>query len=569
MKVTTINGEEISKKDARKIKREDGSFGYYKIGNPDIKDSGDCYQINNIFYTIEKKRIVWDYLLKRYVLKTSTFEGVVDSKLNIGSFSNEANVITLYINEVKKLPCMSKDIALELNYIEGSFGIWYNPKYYTYSQIFPRRIVDSNYKNSLQYNFKGYLDSCKKNYAAFKITENSDAEELYALAPHLFDKYSFGIELETTKGLIPDSLYKNLGVMPVRDGSISGLEYVTIPLQGKKGVYAFKQIMEYVIRYTDSNYTCSMHVHVGGVPRTMEFIVAMFKFGYYFQEHLYPIFPGYKRINDGIKRQCYTAPLDSLLMSSLNFKSDTTEKLKEDYQKIVSVLSGHHDLFTKFVDLENIQSHPSDPQENAKWHMKERYKWLNIIPLVFTNKQTTEYRIFTVPDTVDKAFLFLIMSLMMSDFVTRNTQTILAKPSYAKKIDLFNLVEATRVSSVVRHVLQHRHGISGHHTNNKGAFFEESALIMPASASLVGRRLKDEESLEDALQRKREYERAVERHRRAIEGLGNQQQMQALIRTGTIRTNKRVVWEHATIGNASTLNADNIFVTTATNGERI
>ena len=52
MKVTTINGEELLKKNVRKIKREDGSFGYFKIGNIETKDSGDCYLINNIFCTI-------------------------------------------------------------------------------------------------------------------------------------------------------------------------------------------------------------------------------------------------------------------------------------------------------------------------------------------------------------------------------------------------------------------------------------------------------------------------------------------------------------------------------------
>jgi len=496
MKVTTINGEEILKKDARKIKREDGTYGYFKIGNPEIKDSGDCYQINNIFYTLEKKRIVWDHYLKKYVLKSSTIEGIIDKNFKVGSFNNEAPVVHIYINEIKSALCMSRDIPQELNYIEGPGNCFYNPDYFTYSQIFPRRAIDSNLKNLLPYNFKTLQEQASENYKSFKIKNDEECNLLYQIAPHLFDKYTFGIELETTRGLIPMSVYRNLGVMPVRDGSISGLEYVTIPLNGKKGVAAFKEIIESIIKYTDSNYTCSMHVHVGGIPRTMEFIVAMFKFGYYFQENIFQLFPSYKRVNDGIKKQCYTAPLDSLLMASLNFKSTGIEKIKEDYQSIVYALSGNHVDFEKFVELDKIQAHPSDPQESAKWYMKERYKWLNIIPLIFTNKKTIEYRIFTVPDNFEKAFLFLLISLVITDFVNNYTSKILTTPSVSKNINLYTISNYTNTASIFKDMLNQRLIEVSKQSNNKGSFFEEEQIKLSKNISFLK---KKEKSLTDLL----------------------------------------------------------------------
>jgi len=501
MKVTTINGEELLKKNVRKIKREDGSFGYFKIGNIETKDSGDCYQINNIFYTVEKKRIVWDHFLKRYVLKTTTIEGVINSNLEIGSFSSTAPTVVLFVNTSTKLICMCKEIAEELKYIEGENKFYYNPSAFTYHQIFPRKLIDMGYKGSLQYNFKNYLEICKKNHSLFKFEKDEDSDEYYKLAPSLFDKYTFGIELETTKGMIPESVYKNLGVMPVRDGSISGLEYVTIPLKGIKGVYTFKKIIENLIKYTDSNYTCSMHVHVGNIPRTMEFVTAMFKFGYYFQNNIFDLFPGYKMKNDGIKRQCYTAPLDDFLMSSLNFKSDTNEKLEEDFTKIIYELSGNHESFKYFRDLNSITEHPSDPQESAKWHMKERYKWLNIIPLVFTNKKTIEYRIFTVPDTIDKAFTFLILSLAITDFVNRNQLSILIRPFLLKKMNVNEILNTAKVSSVVSEVLYHRYHTIAEIFTHRGSFFEENTIKSTKGHSLLPNKkvIKKNSFLEDAL----------------------------------------------------------------------
>ena len=40
--------------------------------------------------------------------------------------------------------------------------------------------------------------------------------------------------------------------------------------------------------------------------------------------------------------------------------------------------------------LDNIISHPSDPNGNQKWNIRPRYLLFNIIPLIFGNKQTIE-----------------------------------------------------------------------------------------------------------------------------------------------------------------------------------
>ena len=54
----------------------------------------------------------------------------------------------------------------------------------------------------------------------------------------LFKDLTFGLEFETTNGIIPSSKLNCLPLLPLRDGSINGLEYVTIPLQGVKGLQA-------------------------------------------------------------------------------------------------------------------------------------------------------------------------------------------------------------------------------------------------------------------------------------------------------------------------------------------
>jgi len=492
MNVITINGETIDKKLTRKIKNLQDTFAYYKIGVNNIKDSGDCYQINNIFYTIEKGRVVWDYYLNQYVLKTTTYEGIINNNFEKGYFSKTTpDTAVLYLdNESVSQLCISVTVAEELGYINGEYNLYYNPKYFTYEQILPRQYVDKNYKNSLPYNFKDNIEECTKNFKKFQIIKDFEIENYYEQLKTVLDTYSFGIEIETTKGMISPELYETLGVRPVRDGSITGLEYVTIPLTGKKGLYAFVKIVEMINKYTSHDYTCSMHIHVGNIPRTMEFIVAMFKTMYHLQNEIYRLFPTYKQFDTGIKRQCYTAPLSSHTMASLNYDYKSEDNLKNDYQKIVYELSGKYEDYKKFVDLSDIHNHPYDPSENSKWNMKARYKIQNLIPLVFTNKQTVEYRIFTVPDTVEKAISFLTLALSITHFVNLNKSYIIQNQKCIDPININKIFNHTLDNKYnqLEH-LQLREEVVRNHINSKGGFFEEKDINL----NKYGRNIKNME----------------------------------------------------------------------------
>lgn len=486
MNVITITGEEIDKKRARKIKSLSGEFKYYKIGNINVKNSGDCYQINNIFYTIEKGRIEWDCQLNQYALKTTLVQGIIDEEYNKGYFNKNApDIVSVFLNkEPISEYCISRSIAENTGLIEGNKNLFYNPLYYSYDDILPRQEVDRNYKNSLSYNFKNVMIEATRSYNSYNIDKNKLIKYNYNDIGFLFNNYTFGVELETTRGIIPESLYKSLGVRPVRDGSITGLEYVTIPLTGEKGFCAFIDIVELLNKYTSSDYTCSMHIHIGGVPRSEEFIVAMFKTMFFIQDDIYELFPRYKKNNGGIKRMCYTAPLDKYLMTSLNYSNQNHPvKIREDYVKIIHELSGRHSSFRKYVPLEDINNHPSDPSESSKWYMKERYKILNLIPLIFTNKQTIEYRIFTVPDTVEKAISFLVMSLVITRFVHVNMQAINNDCNSIKDYNFNNILSSMiRSNDPIMRFLQQRQMVVNNILNEKGGFFEEKDVKLKLHA---------------------------------------------------------------------------------------
>lgn len=490
MEVTTINNKVLDKKLTRKIKDLSGEFKYYEIGDVNVKNSGDCYKINTIFYALEKGKIEWDYYNQQYALKSSLTEGYIDSEFTLGYFSKLADAACkVYMNrdEDYKL-AITNAIPSDNNFIEYE-GSYYNPLFFTYEDIIPRQQISREYKSTLQYSFDKAGSEAKILYKNYTPKNELIGKYNYGGQRALLDEFTFGVEIETTHGVIPEELIKELGVRPVRDGSISGLEYVTIPLSGASGFSSFIETVELINKYTSSDFSCSMHVHVGNIPRTESFIVGMFKLMYHIQDDLYDLFPRYKRINTGIKRMCYTAPLSSHLMASLNYECKSDGDVSNDYKKIIHRLSGNNSSYREYVPLERIKCHPSDPGESSKWNMKERYKLLNLIPLVFTNKSTVEFRIFTVPDSVQKAIDFLIMSLSVTKFVKQNHTTINRSQHAIREYSLNRILSDNEHSYNTYMNLERRKQYVNRLMEHEGSFFEEKSVQLNGRRPQITKRV--------------------------------------------------------------------------------
>ena len=73
-KVITIKGEELPISQCRKFNKL-----YYKIGDVNVQNSGDCYLINGKCYREETNMITYNHSVKQYVISDSTLiQGVVD-----------------------------------------------------------------------------------------------------------------------------------------------------------------------------------------------------------------------------------------------------------------------------------------------------------------------------------------------------------------------------------------------------------------------------------------------------------------------------------------------------------
>lgn len=439
-KVITIKGEEVPISQCRKFNKL-----YYKLGDINIQNSGDCYLINDKCYREETGLVVYNYSIKQYVLlDNSMFQGVIDiieDKLIIGYFNRNFKYSKIIDKDNNNYYLFNPELFKNnKEYREQlSTGDFYHisrlPAYKFNSIIFPSK----DYKYSLPYDSKEIIEHNLKGYKNYN-PEISKSIKNYA---PLLESLSFGLEFETTKGFIPNRILNQYGLIPLRDGSISGIEYVTVPMEGEKGLQCTADILKVLKERTEySDETCSLHLHLGNIPRTKEFILAFFKVGMRIQDEMFQMFPLYKKYNYHIKNKNYSAPLPTFeILSQLDPVIDS-RNIDENFGVLYKYLSMGQDFKSVGNNLENVLSHPADPNGNQKWNIRPRYLLYNIIPLIFGNKQTIEFRIHTPTYDVNKILPFIFMNSLIVNFTIKNQERILKNKSFLNNYDLFGILSS-------------------------------------------------------------------------------------------------------------------------------
>lgn len=431
VEVTTINGVIKEKKDCRRIGGD-----YYIIGDINIKDSGDCYYINDKYYRIETGYITYDYEKEEYVIKnhSNLANGVVeivDNKLVYGYFTPVKFKNVYVYSGGDKIISLSADIFKSTNKFREQLkdGIFYDINDIQAINFNKKFKPKDEYKRSLPYNCKDIIVNYIDDYNNNDIQLNPTVEKYGSVVRDL----SFGLEFETTRGNIPDRLSRPLGLIPLRDGSISGIEYVTIPLSDKKGLQAIVNSCNLLKQRTSYDDSCALHLHVGGVPRTMEFILALYKTLIHIQNDMYSMFPLYKKYNFGVKQNDYTKQLPTDILLNQMDKVIDKSNIVDNFDVLFKYLSQGVSFKGNYASLNEVDSHPSDPRGNRKWQVSTRYAWCNMIPLIFGNKQTVEFRIHTPTFEVNKVLNYVVMCSSIINFAKDNADEILSDYKHTLK----------------------------------------------------------------------------------------------------------------------------------------
>lgn len=211
----------------------------------------------------------------------------------------------------------------------------------------------------------------------------------YEYAKYL--KYSFGLEFETAAGYIPENECFKLGLIPLRDGSISGVEYSTIPMSGNEGLNRLKAQLNCLKEYTIPNKECSIHIHFGGFPINKKSIFILHQLWSRKYQYLFKEF---------IPRYSYNTNY---------FKSNG-----KNYCSEIASFNNFNDLYKYYVGCNYLgdlyQPHPCDIEKRAKWNIKTRYYNCNFINMLcYKGAKTLEFRFLTPTYSFEKLTTFIMI----------------------------------------------------------------------------------------------------------------------------------------------------------------
>ena len=420
--VTTFDGSRADRVDCKLIKGK-----YYEINRQCFKVEGQYHRINN-------GRIAYDHERSNWVVTSHNelIEGVADAengKPIRGKFTRNSlnNVTLVYGKQFTGEICINESVAKACKGQESlGDGYFYVIDGYKGSKSSLTQMVSTKrtqsrdfYKFPVDYSSSTMMSAFKKAFKGYK-PDFIPSRNIHNLLTGL----SWGIEYETAKGTIPERhLFKN-GLIACRDGSISGFEYVTIPLSGRIGLSAIFNQCELLQKYCEINEHCAVHIHIGGFPIAKDNILALYRALTMVQDELYSLFPALYRNTGTFKNRSYCEPLKNIGMSG---------GVDVAFNKAYEYLSGGQN-FKGFT----FEEHPQDRSGQHKWQVSPRYKIVNLISLLFGDRKTVEFRVHTPTMNPHKVINWLFITSAILKYVIQNKGVFLT--SKAPKITLTDMI---------------------------------------------------------------------------------------------------------------------------------
>jgi hypothetical protein len=239
--------------------------------------------------------------------------------------------------------------------------------------------------------------------------------------------YTFGVEIETSVGLIPTYKRADLNIKSEFDGSIYGDnkkkafggEYVTGVLRGDTGFSHLNKILNELNKYCGINNTCSVHVHVGNLTFNKDNTVFLWKVLKDLEEEIFSTVPASRRNNP------YCGRIDSGKLTVDVDEYDYYNSIDESYRNIVKIVSLGNEPSQK---VNKANGHPAG--RSCGYNKKTpRYWWINFVPTLFSisgiEGHTTEIRIHAATLNFIKIRNLILMFMGIVSFVENHKRTIM------------------------------------------------------------------------------------------------------------------------------------------------
>ncbi len=386
--VTTFDGSTAKRKNCKYIK---GNF--YEMGI-------QCFNIEGRWYRINSGYIVFDHEKETYVIKNSTLikgiVGIENSDWKFGFFSENISKNVMVSIGPSEIIALSEEVVRKKDFIEIQYGtkdVFISKEDKIEKFLHLPEVKPYKSEGGLDYGAKDLIETATEHYNTFYFPHKKPQEYSPYISPIESKRIlgTFGIEFESQAGRVPYRFLYRLGLMPLRDGSIAGDEYATIPFMGCfEHMKTLEDIMDVMYSHLIIDSENSLHIHVKVNDFSKKFFISSFIVNSMLESEIFSLFPAFYSQTSRFKKsgKDYNNPLP-VISSQLS----NTNPISSVFPLLYKEFSGGVGFEDPYIKERTDRPHPGDTSGQRKWQIPQRYSWINFIPLLFGGSNTIEYRI--------------------------------------------------------------------------------------------------------------------------------------------------------------------------------
>lgn len=411
----------------------------------------------------------WCYTSNSYVKLTDNHvQGIINDQMEKGWFIPNSETINIasierYDARVESTPCIrAYPNIMRKCVIDGNYYLIPADPKMAKALFEPMRRGDSlcaemhkrlspkNISKNGGYNIFNIGSYGQEGNDAFVVAQQESDKYWKENTPKtLLDKYeealvikSVGAEFEAESGYVTERDCLNLGLVPVKDGSIRGtsFEYITTVLRENK-LSKLSVITNYLNKILTVGDSCSLHFHVGGIDTTPKNTVALYMMFYQLNKEFFEILPPYKKDlqyfqnKKPIKDHCKDLPSLGLFDSAPRktaTESEINAFVKTSFDRILTFLNDGR------MPSKSGGRYIHSKEGRAKWEYNSRYYSVNFLPFLFENKKTIEFRSHTPTTNPDKTLNWLFIINAVIKYALENADSIICRK---EKINMTDCIE--------------------------------------------------------------------------------------------------------------------------------
>jgi len=336
----------------------------------------DCFKINGRWNRVDNGLIFYDHSKQKWDVFSNCdyVNGFIDEEVK-GYFSLTDEVV-----QFRNVFFLNEKVALKNGFVPELKSDGVVPRDYPNKKGIFQRYTNFAYTYNL-------LDF---DYSEVKCCPTNKKE---LLLDKYLNGFKFGFEFETKDGYVPIRDLLKYDVRPLRDGSLrwedgyEPYEFVTYPKQGYSGYYEIRQFCDILQKRAVNSPKCSVHVHISGLKNDKSTICRAYHVFTLLQQKIYAMFPAYKQkpglINEEIEPHIKLT--NKQYTKKLPVYNSKDKRLF--FCDIFHFLSMGQNLSCDTHVNNNIFD------DTNKWDISSRYTYVNLIPFLFFDSKTIEFRI--------------------------------------------------------------------------------------------------------------------------------------------------------------------------------